>query len=286
MTFSPTDAAFEGFRLTRREPKMIIALALLYAVFSAIILALTYYPLGQVVRLASVVSAGEQPDQSQVLAMMKAYGQIVAISALPAMVVNSIVQSAVVRSVLTPEDNRFAYLRFGKNELRVIAVNVIVSLILTAAAVLGFGIVGVLLGFAMNGMPALAVFATLLMLAVGAGLIALGVRFCLAVPMTFAQGRITIFKSISLTKGRFWPLLGMILLASVLSIVVNFLGSIVTGPLTMLSGGLTVLDGSAAISGPMVAGLFVWVAVSALLTAAQMLIFYAPAASAWKTLNA
>lgn len=286
MTFSPTDAAFEGFRLTRREPKMLIALALLYAVFTAIFLAMAYYPLGQVMRLASVVSAGGEPDQSQVLAMMRAYGQILAISLLPTMIVNSVVQCAVMRGVLTPEDNRFSYLRLGKTEFRVIAVNVIVALILGAAAVVGFGTVGLLLGFAMSGMPILAVLATLIMLAVAAALIGLSVLFCLAVPMTFTEGRITIMKSVAVAKSRFWPLLGMILLAVVLSLAVSFLGSIVTGPLTMMSGGLTVLETSSAISGPMIAALFVWVVLSAVLTAAQLLIAYAPMAAAWKALKA
>lgn len=285
MTFSPTDAAFEGFRLTRREPKMIVALALVYAVYTAVLLALIYYPLGEIMRLASTMGTGEEPSQAQVMSMMNAYGQVVAISFLPTLFVNSIVQSAVMRAVFTPSDNRFSYLRLGKDELRVIAVNLLVTLALGAMAMFGFGVVGVLIGVAMAGYPLLVVLATLLGLAVIAGLLWISVKLCLAVPMTFTEGHIVLAQSFHRTKGHFWPLVGMILLAVVLSLAVSFLGSIVTTPLTMMTGGLTVLENSASISGVMIAALFVWVVLSAILTTAQLLIMYAPLGAAWNALK-
>jgi hypothetical protein len=249
------------------------------------LLAMTYYPLGQIMRLAATIGTGTEPSEAQVMEMMSAYGQVVGVSLLPTLIVNSIIQTAVMRAILEPSDNRFAYLRLGKAELRVIAVNLLVGLALGAVSMLGFGLVGVLFGFAMAGYPILVVFATLLALTVITALVWGSVKLCLAVPMTFTERRVVFAKSFAATKGHFWPLLGMVLLALVMSVVVSFLGSIITTPLTMLTGGLTVLQESAAISGAMISALFVWVVVSAVLTAAQMLIMYAPLAAAWKSLK-
>ena len=286
MTFSPTDAAFEGFRLTRREPRMFIALALVYAVFSALLLVVTYQPLGEIMRAASQVSSGGEPDQAQVLSLMNAYGRLISITLLPSLIVNSIVQCAIMRAVLTPVPDRYSYLRLGKTELRVVAVNLMVGLMLGAIAIIGFGLAGVLIGFAVGGYPLLAIAALPIMLAVVAALIWVSVRLYLAVPMTVTEERIVVFGSLAATKGHFWPLLGMVLLAMLLSLAVSFLGSIVTAPLTALTGGLSVLETSAAISGPMIAALFVWIVVSAALSAAQLLILYPPMAVAWKSRKA
>ena len=285
MTFSPTDAAFEGFRLTRREPKMIIALALVYAVTSIIFLAVAYYPLGQMMKLMGAMSSGVEPSEAEVLTFMKSYGQLIAISALPSLIINSIVQTAVVRAVINPAANRYGFLRLGKDELRVFATNLLVGLIIGFAALIGFGVVGVLFGFGAQGMPLLIFVGGILMLAVIAGMAWLAIKLCLSVPITFTEKRIGIQRSFAVTKGHFWPLVGMVLLAMVLSIAVSFLGSMVTTPLTMVTGGLSVLAGETGLSAGVISALFVWSIISAVLGAAQMLIVYAPLSAAWQSLK-
>lgn len=286
MTFSPTDAAFEGFRLTRREPGMIVALGLVYVVLWGVVLAVAHQPMAQLMQLMSQMSTGTEPSEAEAMAFMSAYGQIIAVSVLPSIIVNSIVQCAVMRAIFHPEEKRFGYVRLGKDEVRVTLVNLAVSFLLGAALVLGAGAVGVLIGLGANGMAPLILVGTLMALALLAAVGWLAVRLCLAVPIAFTQKRISLRQSFAVTKGRFWPVVGMLVLALFLSMAVSFLGSIVTTPLTMMTGGLGVLAGDVSLTGGVVAALFVWVVLSAVLGAAQMLIVYAPLAAAWKSLKA
>lgn len=286
MSFSPTDAAFEGFRLTRRLPRMLIALALVYLAFTAVLLLVAFRPVGELMTLMNSFSTGSEPSEAEMAAFLTLYGQIVGISLLPSLVVNAVVQAAISRAVISGGDDKYLFLRLGKDELRVMAVNLVVGLILVAIGLVGFGIVGALVGFAMTGYPLLLLLAVVLMLAVIALLTWMAVRMCLVVPIAVVEKRFGIARSFALTRRHFWPLVGMMLLAVVLSIAVSLLGSIVTTPLTMLTGGLGVLAGGNSLTGGVIAALFVWAVLSAVLSAAQLLIMYAPMNAAYKQITA
>lgn len=285
MSFSPTDAAFEGFRLTRRLPKMLIALALVYLVFSAVLLLAAFQPIGELMKVLNGFTAGADPTEAEMLTFLTLYGQIVGISFLPSLLVNSVIQAAISRAVVTGGDDKYLFLRLGKDELRVMAVNFVVGLILVAIGLVGFGIAGMLVGFAMNGYPLLVLLAVVLMLAVFALLVWMAIKMCLVVPIAVVEKRFGIARSFEMTRSHFWPLVGMMLLAVVLSIAVSVLGSIVTTPLTMLTGGLGVLAGGNSLTGGVIAGLFVWAILSAVLSAAQLLIMYAPMNAAYKQIS-
>ncbi len=109
----------------------------------------------------------------------------------------------------------------------------------------------------------------------------LAVRLSLVAPMTFAEQKIAIKESWAMTKGRFWPLLGMAVLAGVMSMLVGLLGSIVIAPLNLIFGGLESLAGAettnvATLVVKFWPALLVWGVVNALLSAAQAAIIYAP----------
>lgn len=286
MSFSPTDAAFAGFRITRREPKTLIALALLYIALMGMVLIVAFQPMKELMAMMEVMGSSSTPSEEDALRLMSLYGQIFGWSLIPSLLVSGIVSAAVARSVFEPESRKYGYLRFGKTELRVLASYLGVSVVMGIAAIAGMGVAGFLFGVGVNGMPALALLSVLVFLAVLAGLVWLGIKLCLAIPMTFTLNRIVVLGSFAATKGHFWPLLGMALLALVLSIAVSLLGSIVVTPIMMLTGGIAALPSATAITGGLIAALFVWVVMNSILTAAQILILYAPFSEAWKTISA
>ena len=105
MSFSATDAAFEGFRVVRRHPIVAVAWGLVYlAVYVAM------FGLGAD-KWASLMAAGEALEQSAnpSMAEFQALGQTYAgalIWAAPiGLLVGAVLSAAVARSVLRPNES-------------------------------------------------------------------------------------------------------------------------------------------------------------------------------------
>lgn len=287
MSFNPTEAAFEGFRLARRSPLAIVAWALAYAVFFALFFLAAGSSLTTIISMAEQIEQTSQPSMEQLAPLMQAYGVLVAWAAPLGLLFGAVLSAAIARAVLRPEQSRFGYLRLGKDELRILVVSLAVGVIMMLAGMLIFGVTGFLGGLAGGlNMPFLWLPAVLLGLAGVAGLIWLSVRLSLAVPMTFARGRISIVEALRLTKGRFWPLFGMAILAGVMSLLVAFLGAIVAAPLDLMFGGLQrvaeVEGGIGAILQTAWPALLAWLSVNAILSGAQAAIVYAPFSVAYR----
>ncbi|WP_312163407.1 hypothetical protein [Phenylobacterium sp.] len=208
--FSATDAAFEGFRLTRERPKVVLiwaAFLFLVSVCSAVYL----ISIGQEARAVLEASAAQQsPDPQVFLSTMR--------DLLPMMVMGLLVQcvmaAAVYRILLRPDDKGFAYLKIGMDELRLAALTfiyVILACITMVVVVLIAALIAAAASFAGQG-PAILVGAATEMFFLGM-LFYVGVRLSLAPAMTFAQRRIAIFDSWRLTHGQFWRLTGAYVLA-------------------------------------------------------------------------
>lgn len=244
MAFSATDAAFEGFRLVRRNPLALVAWTVLYAVLTLIALFSLSTMVGSLEAWSAQAEAMEsvdQPSLEQVMALMSGFGAIMAQIAwlLPvSLVVGAMLGAAVARGVLNPSRDGFGYLRLGMDEVRVLAVTFVLGLIMTFVAVVAFVALGVLIGGAKaaGGGGAAAIAGVVGVLAMVCLFVWLSVRLSLAVPITVAEKRFAFFDSFSLTKGRFWPLLGMAILAFVMVLVVQLLSSIVTMPIALVSG--------------------------------------------------
>ena len=292
MIFPATDCAFEGFRLTRRAPVAVLSWAAAYAVFIGILFLLVGPHFVTVLSVITEMQAQGQtePSPEDVERLMQAYGVIIGWAMPLGLLFSAVISTAIARSVIRPEDRKFGYLRVGKDELRVLGASLLVSLIMFAVTFAGFMIVTVATAGAM-ALPALWLVVVLLSLAIIGLLIWLSVRLSLVVPSTFAEGRIMLKPAFAMTgKKVFWPLLGMAIIAGIMAMLVGLLGSAVAAPLSLMVGGseqLVAMQGASVPSllsalGPMLA---VSLVVQAVLSAAQIVIMYAPFSAAYLQLK-
>ncbi len=287
MSFNATESAFEGFRLARRAPLALLTWAGAYIAFFALFFAVAGGSLVTIISLAEQVEQNPSPSMSELSTLGQAYGAMMGLALPLSLLFSAVLATAVARSVIRPQDKRFGYLRLGRDELRVLGATLLVAVLMFFVTMGGALIIGLFAGLAAGtGASWLLIPAVLGGLALVAVAIWLAVRLSLVVPMTFAEEKIAIKESWAITKGRFWPLLGMAILAGVMSILVGLLGSIVIAPLNLIFGGLNSLIGAettniAALVARFWPALLIWGVVNALLSAAQAAIIYSPFSAAY-----
>lgn len=291
MSFSATDAAFEGFRIARRRPSTMLWWALAYVVMLGLPVALAAPSIASLMATTEALQSSSQPSMEDIRALSSAYLSMAGWFLVPAIVIGTMLNAAVVRSVLEPGRSAFGYLRLGMDEVRVFVVSLVIGIVTMIAMTVLCCIAGVVVGFAANGYPLLWLAFVAIVLGIIAVFALLAVRLSLAIPITVAERRIAPFASWGLTKGRFWPLLGLALLAGVLSIVVSLLSGIVSMPITMATGGglaqLGDLEGEPlqailAVAWP---GLLAWCVVNAIFSALQLAVLYAPFSAAYRDIK-
>ncbi len=300
MAFSATDAAFEGFRLVRRNPLALVAWTLLYAVVTLTSLFSLSSMIGQLeawVVQAEALDGVDNPSLDQVMDMMAGLGGIMARVSwlLPiSLIVGAMLAAAVARGVLKPSGDVFGYLRLGMDEFRVLVVTFVLGLVLSLGAVAALVAFGMLIAATQAaGGGGLAAVVGLLGFGVVVGLFVwLSVRLSLAVPITVAEKRFAFFDSFRVTKGRFWPLLGMAVLAVVMVLLVQLLSSIVSMPIALASGAESWSFWSGQDSEAVIAALDVsnpWViahaVVEAIVSALTVGILYAPFTAAYRDIK-
>ena len=298
MAFSASDAAFEGFRLVRRNPMALVAWALLYAALS----------LGSLFAMAgatdTLIAWGERmealesasPTTEEVLAAFQGMGEVMLSVAwlLPVSIaVSAMLMAAVARAVLNPRAGGFGYLRLGMDELRVFVVTLVLGILMFCAWMAVVLLVGVLSGIAgASGAEWMWLLVVLGALGGVAAVIWLTVRLSLAVPITVAENRFAFFDSFAVTRGKFWSLLGMAVIAFVMVLVISLLAMVVTLPLNLMTGLESWSFGSNADPEVMAAALDVtnpWVIVNALVEAVVYAltvgVMYAPFAAAYRDIK-
>ncbi len=233
MQFSATDAAFEGFRVTRRHPGAVLAWALVMLaanMLSGLAVGLLAGPAwGQF----EALSALTPPDPVATAQLMPKVAPAAVASMLIQVVAAGVVNASVLRALLRPE--RQARLRLGRDEGRVIGL-LLMFFLATIAATAALSVLLTLLGLALGAVVvALAPLASLVVLLV------LTIRFSLAGPMTIAEHRFRFWPSWRATGPWIWPLLGAEVLAAALAVVVVVLAHIVfialAGAVVLSQGG-------------------------------------------------
>lgn len=290
MTFSATEAAFEGFRVVRRNPLAILFWTLAYLVFFGVAFLLVGSQMAGVMAIAQTVEQG-QPNPQDVQSLGQAYVSLMLLVAPLALLIGAVLNAAVARAVLHPAEKAFGFLRLGGDELRVLAVTVILALVIAAFTMVVFAIVTFAAMAAAQVNQGLAVLVAIL-LGIGGVLatIWLYVRFSLAVPITIAEKRIAPFASFAMTKGQSLPIFGMAIIGFIMSMLVALLGWIISLPVDLSTGGiakLATLDGQSAIQMLQIAGpgLIGWAVVNAVFSALQLAVLYAPFSAAYRDLK-
>lgn len=244
MSFSATDAAFEGFRVVRRNPLALVAWMLVYLVYTVGAL----FASGGMMKSMAVwmeqmeaLENGPPPTSPEAFApIMESYFQAMShmVWTIPvSMIVSAILMAAISRAVLSSGTGSFGNIRLGMDEFRVFVVTLVICILTAIVATVAFVLAAAIGGFAIAAMEGWGgLVMALAMLAAAAFVIWLCVRWSLAVPITVAEKRFAFFDSFDLTRGRFWPLLGMALIAGVMACVIALLASVVTAPLSMMGG--------------------------------------------------
>ena len=237
--FSPTDAAFEGFRLTREQPRVVAVWAglfLVFSVISALLMVSTVGPQFAALQAASQNPAGLAPADA--VKILPFYALVMPV----VLVFWSVLLCAVYRAVLRPAEGGLGALRFGVDELRMIALTVILWMLMF----FGLFMIGLVAspGMAPAGAGGVSVNplgAVGLLAGAGAAIWAF-VRLSLAAPMTFVTGELHLIRAWTLTRGQFWRLLGAYVLALGLAGVVAVLALVI---FTALAGVAVTLRGGA-----------------------------------------
>lgn len=283
MALRVAEAAFEGFRLIRREPKLILFCAapiLLISIIQILVRTVLFKP------------AGVPPGVTLIVLNVVVLPMVSVVLFATALTLTG---SIAFRSVLQPGRASFGALIAGMAASRLW-----LSWLGLYGAFLG---VYVALFFAMRalfdmlekaGSTDLAAGLVLVTGAVGFALVSwLSGRLALLPVSTFARGEIDIARAWTLTKGRIWPMLG-------LNGVVVVVGGLLNGLFVVLKSAILssfserpfpdnwLTKGVAepvTASGYLNAGQLVWLAVGSLIGAVFYLAVTAPYAAAWRMLQ-
>lgn len=225
-SFSPTDAALEGVRLSRERPRAILIWTACYFVFTLLLGLMALVILGP--NAPDILSRLQQPnpDPEAFAKLLEQSWPFIAVALPFGLVFQAMFTGAVYRAILGAGVRTQPWLKFGADELRLLALKLVMAAIWTGLLFIAFFTV------LTAGIGASQV-AALLGVVVDLGLFWIGVlvwvRLSLAGPATFVEHRLIIFPAWTLTHGQFWRLLGAYLLALAVAGVIFLLMLLICG---------------------------------------------------------
>ncbi len=290
------DCVGTGFSLIRRRPASVVCWGLVYTAFTVCFFAIMApFYINLFTQFATASAKSGVPPTPNVAGAMQMNG-VTWLLELVLYFVLAVVNCAIFRAVLRPEDNRFAYLRIGLPELFSFL------LMIGAAIAFGVGFVVVMIPIAIIAGIAMAAHAAALGIILGvvggvaavATAVYVALRFSLVGPMMVHDGQLRFSESWSLTKGHVGRLFLMVLclvaiamgVGIVLDIAVLALGM---GFLSAAPGGLaglpqTLQQHPAEVLQSLIPAFAIWALVSIPVTGCFFAIFAAPWAKAYQEL--
>jgi hypothetical protein len=199
----PFDFAFEGFRIIREKPSLLLPWGLLTLAGFGATAVITSLATPVMADLQLAMSTNNVADIfAAAIRLLLVYAPVATIN----LVIQAVISCAVFRIVLGRPVSSFGALRFGKEELRQIAVSILfllLAFVIYVAFVIAGQIFAVGLTLVVGGpsTPAGMISIFLIVLAVLLAVFYVLSRLTLCSAQSFDQGRINIFGSWALTKG-------------------------------------------------------------------------------------
>lgn len=236
-TYSATDAALEGFRLTRERPRVLLVWALFLLAANTLGLLVMMMAPKEAQEALATISGQEAPNGEQLMSALSAVAPLL----LLGLMIQRTMDAAVYRLMLRPDEKSFFYLRLGADELRLAALRLIfVMMAIFFLAVVQFGVFILSVAAAPLGGVAQQLVASVAEIACWIAFLVLAVRLSLASAITFDRKKISIFESWSVTRGHAYRLLGAQVLAlccaAVLGILFFVIFSSVSGAALLATG--------------------------------------------------
>ena len=274
--FSASEAALEGFRLTRERPGTILAWSGIYAAGLLVIGGVMLFSLGA--DAIAILRKGQfSQDDAQIFATKLTHSIPAFLLVLfLAVVLISVITGGIYRLVLRPEERGFLHLRIGRDELRLTLVNLILFAI--GLLCLTLGIVAVAVAEQSGSTMGFVVAPLILVLTVW-----VGVRLSLATPMAFNERHISLVAAWELTRSRFWSMFGMIVLSVIFYVMIWLLMTVIWIAIINLAGGPeAVSKGGTPVA--VIASVVAFV-IQMLISVVQLVMIYAPFAVAYQQLH-
>jgi len=249
--FSASEIALTGFRIIRQRPIVVAWWAAPHLVFifalSILIVTVAGPHLMALQALQAEGPATTPEARAEALSAISGVLPLYAAMLPLILALYAVCFSAVNRAILRPADSAYGYLRLGADELRqgllflwAMVLGFAAEIALIVASVLVTLVVLLIAGLTKSGgaMAALGGAAAVIgVLVLVLAYIYVLVRLSLSSAMTFDVGEVRCLKSWPLTKGRFWPMFGAYLLATILNIIVLLLGAVVLAVIGLVAGG-------------------------------------------------
>jgi hypothetical protein len=277
-SFSPSDAALEGFRLTRERPGTILAWSGIY--FLGILLMAIIMVVGIGPKFIAFLREGRlQAGDTETFGALLAQSWPAFILVLGvAIFLLAMLTAGIYRLVLRPREPGFAHLKLGRDELRLAWVH----LLLFAIGMAFFFAIDLIIAVGRDATGAAGKALLILGLILVGMMFWVGVRLSLATPMAFAEHRFSLRAAWSLTRGRFWSLLGMIVLTVIFYLMVWILVTIIGYLFVTLAGGPEAMMNPGSLTPGRMLAFLVNFVIQLLLPILQVVMVYAPFAVAYQ----
>lgn len=276
--FSPSDAAMEGFRLTKEHPGVMLAWSAVYfggILLIALVMMATLGP--QFITLARKGQLTGDDLEAVASLLAQSWPAFLLVLLMTALLM-SIVTAGVMRLVLRPTEHGFAHLKVGRTELKLTAANLLCIGLYAISVVVGLVFTAGASQFGSFG----AIVAVLLVVAFGGWI---GVRLSLLLPTVFETGKISLREAWEKTRGHFWSLFGMIVLAVIFYVIVWILFSIISFAVVELSGGEAAMQDIGRLTPVTAIAAALTLVLQLLLQVLQIVMIYAPFAVAYRELG-